>query len=101
MMSEQMPTARPTENPAAVLMTNEMNQVVFVDSRFLGLMGYSEAGVIVGESLHKALGWALNTASELVEELKQTGHLPPRAVELQGAIGGPVRANLRPQMRRT
>ncbi len=90
-MSERMPTTPLSDNPTAVLMTNEMNQVVFVDSRFLGLMSYSQAGVIVGEPLHKALGWALNTASELVQELKQTGHLPPRVVELQAAGGGSVR----------
>jgi len=85
-----MPFSATTETQNAVLMTNEMNQVVFVEGRILGLMGYSEAGVIIGEPLHKALGFGLDTANEILHQLVQTGELSQQTLELETSQGSSI-----------
>ena len=74
----------------AILMTDDMGKVVFVDSHFLALMGYEEAGVVIGEPLHRALGSASNVINQLIDELREAGQIFDRPLQLQDMDGHAV-----------
>jgi hypothetical protein len=75
----------------AVLFTNNLGQVIFVDHVFLNLMKYPEAGTVTGEPLHKALRLDQDTGKLLLDDLRQKGSLRDRLVEVHDATNGTLR----------
>jgi hypothetical protein len=71
----------------AMLFTDALGQVVFVDHTFLRLMNLAEAGSVAGEPLHKALGMEQKAARQLLEDLRAAGHIQDRQLELQSVKG--------------
>ncbi len=71
----------------AILMTDDMGKVVFVDSHFLTIMGYEEAGMVIGEPLNHALGNASCAINQLVDELQEAGHIFDRPITLENMAG--------------
>src|SRR5689334_17231775 len=70
----------------AMLFTNAMGQVVFVDRAFLTMMRYDDAGMVAGEPLHKVLGLDQKNALQLLDTLRRQGQV--RDWELDFAQAG-------------
>lgn len=86
-----MTTQDPTRNAVAVLFTDGMGQVVFVDQTFLKLMNYREAGVVAGEPLHKALQLDQKIAKSLLDDLRRHGQVADRMIEIPRSNGDGTR----------
>jgi hypothetical protein len=85
MMSPELRSA-----PLGLLFTDATGQVVFADPSFLRMLNYREAGVVAGEPLHRALGLDQKLAKQLLEDLRKTGQVRDRRLDLQTANGGTV-----------
>ncbi len=78
-----------SESPsaAALLFTDAAGRVVFVDSNFLRIFGYTDFGEIVGEPLSHVLGIGHRDAQELMHELARTGRIHERRLNLTDRRG--------------
>src|SRR5262245_30502243 len=80
----------------ALLFTNNLGQVIFVDNAFLKLIAYPEAGVVAGEPLYKALGLDQQSAKQFMESLVKSGRVDeqplkahsPKGIELRLICSG-------------
>jgi hypothetical protein len=71
----------------AMLFTNAMGQVVFVDRAFLRMMRYTDAGMVAGEPLHKVLGLDQKNALQLLDTLRRQGQVRDWPLETASANG--------------
>jgi hypothetical protein len=71
----------------ALLFTNNLGQVIFVDNAFLKLMAYPEAGVVAGEPLYKALGLDQQSARQFMESLVKVGRVDEQPFKVRGLNG--------------
>jgi hypothetical protein len=79
------------EQAIGLLFTDMSGQVIFADPFFLRLMNYSEAGVVTGEPLHKALGLEQKAAKQILDDLRDSGNIENRIVEIPRPSGKPIR----------
>jgi len=80
------------ESPSllALLFTDGDGRIVFVDSNFLKMMDYSEAGLAVGEPLYKILGIERQICSKMMQTVAQNGFVHNWPLELQSSTGKPT-----------
>jgi hypothetical protein len=74
----------------ALMFTDAQGQVVFVDNNFLSLMKCPEAGVVVGEPLHRALRADSKVISQLLKDVSISGYVHDREIEVLPWSGDPV-----------
>lgn len=87
--SEMSPVA--TAQHSALLFTNVLGQVIFVDHYFLKMMKRrsSDVRAIVGKPLHEIIGLDSETVEQLIQEIGETGRVSERQLTLQDARGAP------------
>lgn len=79
---------------SAVMYTNNLGQVIFVDQAFLDLMQYPEAGVVTGEPLYKALRLDLQSGKSLLDAVRQYGVVQNRSLDIAGPKGNVLRLSV-------
>jgi hypothetical protein len=75
----------------AVIFTNNLGQVIFVDQVFLNIMQYPDADAVTGEPLFKALRLDQEKGKRLLEDLRKTGNIRDRPLEIADPSGAPFR----------
>jgi hypothetical protein len=80
-----MSGAKSQEPTFALVFTDAMGRVVFVDHNFLKMMNCAEEGVAVGEPLREVLGIDHQAAVQLMREVTQNGYVLHRLLEVQAA----------------
>jgi hypothetical protein len=83
-------TLTQSDTTTAVMFTNNLGQVIFVDQAFLDLMQYSEAGLVTGEPLFKALRLDAQSGKVLLETVRQNGTVQDKLVEIASPKGTPI-----------
>ncbi len=83
-------TALP-DTATAVMFTNNLGQVIFVDQAFLDLMQYPEAGVVTGEPLFKALRLDQQSGKALLDTVRQHGTVQDKVLDITNPKGNVLR----------
>jgi hypothetical protein len=78
----------------AVMFTNNLGQVIFVDQAFLDLMQYPEAGVVTGEPLFKALRLAPQSSKGLLDAVRQHGAVHDKFLDIESPKGEVLRISV-------
>jgi hypothetical protein len=86
-----MDEAKTRDNHCALLFTDSLGRVVFVDNNFLNMMHCAEEGIAVGEPLEDVLGLDRHTVTQLMREVAQTGYVLHRLLELRDTTGASTR----------
>jgi tRNA A-37 threonylcarbamoyl transferase component Bud32 len=75
--------------PVAMVMTNMLGQVIFVDQFCLRLIKrhYHEARHIVGKPLHEVLGFSRAVTDQLMQEIAKTGRLDEYPLDICDSQG--------------
>src|SRR5215468_5498543 len=84
-------TITQSDTATAVMFTNNLGQVIFVDQAFLDIMQYSEAGVVTGEPLFKALRLDSQSGKVLLDTVRQYGTVQEKLLDIASAKGVPIR----------
>ncbi len=73
----------------ALLMTNMVGQIIFVDQTCLKLLKrhYAEARHIIGKSMTEVLGISPKEAEQLLKEVSKAGRLDRRALDIKDSKG--------------
>ncbi len=73
----------------ALLFTNMVGQVIFVDHQFLKMTKRSAGDVrnVVGKPLHEIVGLDRETVDQLMQDLARAGHVDARPLRLQDTSG--------------
>src|SRR5215217_5400862 len=74
----------------AVLFTNNLGQIIFVDQAFLDFMKYAEAAEITGEPLFKALRLDQQVGKNFLEDIRHSGKVQDKAVTTTNRAGEPL-----------
>jgi hypothetical protein len=82
-----MDEVKTRENHCALLFTDSLGRVVFVDNNFLRMTHCPEEGIAVGEPLEDVLGLDRQTVAQLMREVAQNGYVLHRLLELCDATG--------------
>ncbi|MFN8372779.1 MAG: protein kinase [Anaerolineae bacterium] len=84
--------ARGVAQPDALLMTNMLGQVIFVDQTCLKLLKrhYAEARTIIGKPITEVLGISAKESEQLLKEVSKSGRLDKRPLELKDGKGALV-----------
>ncbi|MEP6987470.1 MAG: hypothetical protein ABI970_17835, partial [Chloroflexota bacterium] len=82
------PTA-PTETTQALLMTNTLGQVIFVDQPCLRLLKrhHNEARTIIGKPIHEVLGVNKQLTDQLIQQVGKRGRVEQQRVDIKDAFG--------------
>jgi hypothetical protein len=86
-----MDEAKTRENHCALLFTDSLGRVVFVDNNFLNMMHCAEEGIAVGEPLEDVLGLDRHTVAQLMRKVAQDGYVLHRLLELRDVTGSSTR----------
>jgi serine/threonine protein kinase len=88
-LSSQREAAPAAEVRDALLMTNMLGQVIFLDHTCLQLLKRQqhEARTVIGKSLHDVLGIPANTAEQIVKEVSKSGRVEITEMELKDTRG--------------
>jgi serine/threonine protein kinase len=80
----------------ALLMTNMLGQVIFVDNPCLKLLKrhHSEARTIIGKPLHEVLGIDAKAAEKLIQEVGKAGRVDSRRIDIRASQGAAFPVNL-------
>ncbi len=89
--------AMPSETHDALLMTNMLGQVIFVDHHCLHLLKRHdhEARNIIGKPFHEVLGISQATTEQLLRETGKNGRASISNLQLRDTQGGAVPASLK------
>jgi serine/threonine protein kinase len=84
--------ARGVGSVEALLMTNMLGQVIFVDQMCLKLLKrhYAEARTIIGKSLTEVLGIPQKDTEQLLKDVSKSGRLEKRPMEIKDTKGALV-----------
>lgn len=79
-------------NPDALLMTNMLGQVIFVDQACLKLLKrhYADARHIIGKSMTEVLSISSKDSEALLKDVSKSGRLEKRPLEIKDAKGAPL-----------
>lgn len=66
----------------SLLFTDNIGRVIFANDALLSMMGYAEAGVIVGEPMHRILGLDLATEIQLLKDVSASKLIDEQVLEL-------------------
>jgi hypothetical protein len=91
-ISSQSEAAPAVEVRDALLMTNMLGQVIFLDHTCLQLLKrpQHEARTVIGKSLHEVLGIPAKTAEQLVKDVSKSGRVDITEMELKDTRGGTI-----------
>lgn len=76
-----------TNPPLALIFTDAKGRIVFVDQKFMDLMGYPRDQSLVGEPIHKILRVDQAAIAALLQEVAHTGYDHERSLILQSRSG--------------
>lgn len=81
--------AQRAESQEALVMTNMLGQVIFLDHPCLKLLGrhQNEARTIIGRPLHEVLGIASKTADQIIKDVSKSGHIEIQPLDIKDAHG--------------
>jgi serine/threonine protein kinase len=87
-MLSAAPTA-PTETTQALLMTNTLGQVIFVDQPCLRLLKrhHNEARTIIGKPIHEVLGIDKQLTDQLIQQVGKRGRVEQQRIDMKDAFG--------------
>jgi hypothetical protein len=71
----------------ALLYTNEQNEVVFADNSFLKMVDCGNAGVLVGEPLHRVLGVQYSDVAAVMRKAIERGYVHEQPLEIMKGSG--------------
>ncbi|MBI1280864.1 MAG: protein kinase [Anaerolineaceae bacterium] len=82
----------PTETTQALLMTNTLGQVIFVDQPCLRLLKrhHNEARNIIGKPLHEVLGLDRTVTDQFIQQVGKRGRVEQQQIDIKDAFGKPV-----------
>lgn len=82
---ERQSASTPVDNLAALLMTNMLGQVIFLDQPCLQLLKrhHNEARTIIGKPLHEVLGIPQKTAEQIVKDVSKSGKVEITRIEVK------------------
>jgi serine/threonine protein kinase len=77
------------ESTSALLMTNMLGQVIFMDQTCLQLLRrrQSDARAVIGKPLHEVLGIERTQSDQLIQEIGKTGKLSQKRLEIKDSRG--------------
>ncbi len=78
-----------SQDTAALVFTNNVGQVIFVDQAFLTLLSYTETGIVAGEPLFKALRQEAKTVERLLDRLIKDGRVEGEVLAIPGKDSQP------------
>jgi serine/threonine protein kinase len=83
------------ESADALLMTNMLGHVIFLDQPCLKLLRrhQHEARTIIGKQLHEVLGIAPKVAEQLIKDVSKNGQFEIATLELKDSRGNPIPAS--------
>lgn len=83
---------KPTETSQALLMTNTLGQVIFVDQPCLRLLKrhHNEARTIIGKSVHEVLGVERQTTEQFIQQVGKRGRVGEERIDIKDAFGTTV-----------
>ncbi len=81
-----------TESVSALLMTNMLGQVIFMDQTCLQLLRrrQSDARAVIGKSLHEVLGIERSVSDQLIKEIGKAGKISQRRLDIKDSRGSAV-----------
>lgn len=71
-----------SDRVVSLLFIDNMGRVIFANDNLLSMIGYAEAGAIVGEPLHRILGLDLATEIQLLRDVSAAKHIDEQALDL-------------------
>lgn len=79
----------PAESLQALLMTNTLGQVIFVDQPCLRLLKrhHNEARTIIGKPVHEVLGIDKPTIDQFIQQVGKRGRVEEQKVDIKDAFG--------------
>ncbi len=79
----------PAETTQALLMTNTLGQVIFVDQPCLRLLKrhHNEARNIIGKPVHEVLGIDRSVTDQLIQQVGKRGRVEQQKVDIKDAFG--------------
>ncbi len=82
----------PTETTQALLMTNTLGQVIFVDQPCLRLLKrhHNEARNIIGKPVHEVLGIDRQVTDQFIQQVGKRGRVEQQKVDIKDAFGTPI-----------
>ncbi len=86
----------PTEEAQpALLMTNMLGQVIFVDHHCLKMLklSHQDARTIIGRNLADVLGIPQTTAEQIIHDVSKNGQIQARQLNVKDSHGSPVAVN--------
>lgn len=80
---------KPTETTQALLMTNTLGQVIFVDQPCLRLLKrhHNEARAIIGKSVHEVLGLDRQVTDQFIQQVGKRGRVGEERIDIKDAFG--------------
>ncbi len=83
------PPTAPTETTQALLMTNTLGQVIFVDQPLLRLLKrhHNEARNIIGKALADVLGIERQISDQFIQQVGKRGRVEEQRVDIKDAFG--------------
>jgi hypothetical protein len=76
--------------PLALLFTDADEQILFVNDELLKIIDCPEAGAVVGEPFHQALGVDHKLVSQLMQDINQIGYVHDWPLELHPTTRSPL-----------
>ncbi len=82
----------PAETLQALLMTNTLGQVIFVDQPCLRLLKrhHNEARMIIGKPIHEVLGLDKSVTDTFIQQVGKRGRVEQQRIDIKDSFGAPI-----------